>query len=118
MSSLHQEWVCLVAHSRGRLELSSGLEMVSTRSWGLFRSSRTKIIQLLDRLVMHLRRVPDELITASKGLMTAPSKTAPRLFVAVGGLMLAEIGRIFEAFLADRAHIRLDITVHVLFVDL
>lgn len=67
---------------------------------------------------MHLRRMPNQLITASKGLMTAPCSTAPRLFVAVSGLVLAEIGRVFEAFLADRAHVRLDIAVHVLFVDL
>lgn len=50
--------------------------------------------------------------------MTAPCTTAPGFLVAVSGLMLAEIGRVFEGFLADRAYIALVTAVHILFVDL
>lgn len=50
--------------------------------------------------------------------MTAPCTTAPGLFVAVSGLVLAEVGRVSEGFLADRAHIALVTAVHVLFVYL
>lgn len=60
--------------------------------------------------------VSEKLVTASKGLIAM--FTTPWFLIAVGGFVLAEIGRIFEGLIANRAYMRLVLAVNVLFMDL